>query len=163
MRSSQHHIIAQVESWLHQDKPVWLCTILQTWGSSPRPVGAMMACTMDGELAGSISGGCIEEDFLEQLREGSLRQRYADEQRPFVVHYGVSEEEQARLRLPCGGQLHVLIEYLPPDQTHQRVFDELNLALDEHRRISRVVNLQTGEITSRDVSLEEVVRIDNNT
>lgn len=157
MRSSQHHIIAQVEAWLHQNKPVWLCTILETWGSSPRPIGAMMACTADGELAGSISGGCIEEDFLEQLREGSLKQRYADEQRPFVVHYGVSAEEQARLRLPCGGQLHVLVEYLPADEIRCQVFRELNRALDEHRRISRAVDLQSGEVTLRDVSSDETV------
>ena len=163
MRSSQHHIIAQVETWLHQDKPVWLCTILETWGSSPRPVGAMMACTLDGELAGSISGGCIEEDFLEQLREGSLRQRYADEQRPFVVHYGVSAEEQARLKLPCGGQLHVLVEYLAADNANRQVFRALNQALDAHRRVSREVNLQSGTVALRDVSSDDTVVMDEQT
>lgn len=163
MRSSQHHIIAQVEAWLNQSKPVWLCTILETWGSSPRPVGAMMACTLEGELAGSISGGCIEEDFLEQLREGSLKQRYAEEQRPFVVHYGVSAEEQARLRLPCGGQLRVLVEYLPADASRCQVFGDLSRALDEHRRISRAVDLRSGEVTLRDVSSDETVVLDETT
>lgn len=110
MQSSQHHIIQSVSQWLARGDAVWLCTILKTWGSSPRPVGAMMACTLDGEMAGSISGGCIEEDFLEQLRDGSLKARFDENGHPFVVHYGVSAEEQARLKLPCGGQLHVLLE-----------------------------------------------------
>ena len=56
-----------------------------------------MACTMDGELVGSISGGCIEEDFLEQLRDGSLKAQYDKESKPFIVKYGVTMEEQARL------------------------------------------------------------------
>ena len=65
-----------MDLWLAAGKPAWLCTILKTWGSSPRPVGAMMACTLDGELVGSISGGCIEEDFLEQLQTGSLKKQF---------------------------------------------------------------------------------------
>ena len=69
MLSSQQQIISFVTDHLQGKTPVWLCTIIKTWGSSPRPIGAMMACTMKGELVGSISGGCIEEDFLEQLIE----------------------------------------------------------------------------------------------
>jgi xanthine dehydrogenase accessory factor len=157
MQSSQHHIIASVSAWLKQDKPVWLCTILKTWGSSPRPVGAMMACTPDGEMVGSISGGCIEEDFLQQLREGSLKQRYQTEGRPFVVQYGVSAEEQARLRLPCGGQLHVLVEFIHPDAAHGEVFSGIDTALENHQRISRCVNLHTGNITTRATSSDEAV------
>ena len=60
MLSSQQQIISFVKERLHHEKSIWLCTILKTWGSSPRPVGAMMACTLDGELVGSISGGCVE-------------------------------------------------------------------------------------------------------
>ncbi|MEQ8954373.1 MAG: XdhC family protein, partial [Gammaproteobacteria bacterium] len=92
MQSSQQQIISQVAAWLAADKPVWLCTILKTWGSSPRPIGAMMACTMDGELVGSISGGCIEEDFLEQLQDGSLKSQFDEEGGPFKVRYGDTEE-----------------------------------------------------------------------
>lgn len=160
MQSSQHHIIASVSAWLAQDKPVWLCTILKTWGSSPRPVGAMMACTMDGEMAGSISGGCIEEDFLQQLREGSLKQRWQQEGRPFVVQYGVSAEEQARLKLPCGGQLHVLVEFVQADTPSRNVFAELDSALNQHQRVSRYVDLNSGSISTRDVSSDEAVILD---
>ena len=76
MLSSQQQIITEVSTWLSGAKPVWLCTILKTWGSSPRPIGAMMACTVEGELVGSVSGGCIEEDFVLQLRDGSLKAKY---------------------------------------------------------------------------------------
>ncbi|MFL2873371.1 MAG: XdhC family protein [Pseudohongiellaceae bacterium] len=48
MLSSQQQIISFVKTHLHNEKPVWLCTILKTWGSSPRPIGAMMACTLEG-------------------------------------------------------------------------------------------------------------------
>lgn len=157
MQSSQHHIIASVSAWLQQDKPVWLCTILKTWGSSPRPIGAMMACTLDGEMVGSISGGCIEEDFLQQLRDGSLKQRYDAEGKPFVVQYGVSAEEQARLRLPCGGQLHVLVEWIPSNDVSCAVFAELDQALENHQRISRCVDLHSGAVTTRAVSSDEAV------
>ena len=146
MRSSQQHIIESVERWLASGEAAWVCTILKTWGSSPRPVGAMLACTLKGELVGSLSGGCIEEDFLEQLRDGSLKARYDETGGPFVIQYGVTEAEQARLKLPCGGQLHVLLEYVEPSAANRLVFSELAEALRAHRVVSRRLNLSTGEM-----------------
>jgi xanthine dehydrogenase accessory factor len=163
MLSSQHHIINRVAQWLRDEKTVWLCTILKTWGSSPRPEGAMMACTPEGELIGSISGGCIEEDFLQQLRDGSLKQRYLDDRQPFIVHYGVSAEEQARLRLPCGGQLHVLVEYLEPHEANRAVFNVIDSALNNHQRISRLVDLHTGRVSTREQSSDDAVVFDEKT
>jgi len=85
-----------------------------------------MACTMDGELVGSISGGCIEEDFLQQLRDGSLKAQYDKLAKPFIVKYGVTAEEQARLKLPCGGQLHVLLEFIECSEPNIEVFNRLS-------------------------------------
>ena len=161
MLSSQQQIITHVQQWLTADKPVWLCTILKTWGSSPRPVGAMMACTLDGELVGSISGGCIEEDFLEQLRDGSLKAQFDEEGgKPFKVKYGMTEAEQARLRLPCGGQLHVLLEYIEPDEANRTVFTRLRSDLENHTLVSRIVDLESGAISARDESSDEAVIIE---
>ncbi len=160
MQSSQQQIISHVASWLAADKPVWLCTILKTWGSSPRPVGAMMACTLDGELEGSISGGCIEEDFLEQLQDGSLKSQFDEEGGPFKVKYGETEEEQARLKLPCGGQLHVLLEYIEPSESNLSVFDQLQGGLESHNKVSRIVNLESGEISMDERSGDEAVVIE---
>ena len=157
MQSGQQHIIIKVFEWLSREQPVWLCTILRTWGSSPRPIGSMLACTPDGELAGSISGGCIEEDFLVQLRDGSLKAQYDEEAKPFVVKYGISAEQAARLRLPCGGQLHVLLEYIAPTSFNKQVFGELANALDHQRRISRGVDLRTGVISVRQGCADEAV------
>ncbi len=157
MLSSQQQIISAVTGWLEQDKPAWLCTILKTWGSSPRPVGAMMACTLEGELMGSISGGCIEEDFLEQLRDGSLKAQYQAMGQPFKVKYGETEEEQARLKLPCGGQLHVLLEYIEPSADNLAVFRRLSADLEAHRKVSRVVDLESGGISAADHSGEKAV------
>lgn len=160
MQSSQQQIISHVQAWLTEQKPVWLCTILKTWGSSPRPVGAMMACTLDGEIVGSISGGCIEEDFLEQLRDGSLKAQFDEHARPFTVKYGVTAEEQARLKLPCGGQLHVLLEYIEASDSNKSVFRRLASDLESHCKVSRVVNMRSGEISANASACDEAVVID---
>jgi len=162
MLSSQQQIISFVNDRLKDKKTVWLCTILKTWGSSPRPIGAMMACTPAGELVGSISGGCIEEDFLEQLRDGALKEQFNVEGKPFTVRYGDTEAEQARLKLPCGGQLHVLLEFIEPSDANNAVFSQLTAALESHTKISRVLDLSTGKITAEDYSSEEALVIQDN-
>lgn len=160
MLSSQQQIISFLASRLETDKSVWLCTILKAWGSSPRPVGAMMACTPDGELVGSLSGGCIEEDFLDQLQDGTLKSQYEIMGRPFTVRYGETEAEQARLKLPCGGQLHVLLEYNEPSNANKQVFDYLASSLENHTKVSRIVDLETGEISAADHVYDDAVVIE---
>lgn len=120
----------------------------------------MMACTMDGELVGSISGGCIEEDFLEQLRDGSLKTQYDKESKPFIVKYGVTVEEQARLKLPCGGQLHVLLEYIDCSEHNCEIFQRLAGDLENHSKVSRKVDLTNGFISAQAQSSEEAVVIE---
>ncbi|MCY4263543.1 MAG: XdhC family protein [Gammaproteobacteria bacterium] len=162
MQSSQQQIVNQVTSWLESGLSVWLCTILKTWGSSPRPIGAMMACTLKGELVGSISGGCIEEDFLKQLQDGSLKSRFDDEgSKPFVVRYGITAEEQARLKLPCGGQLHVLLEFIAPTEDNRKAFSRLQEDLEKHTKVSRRVNLDSGVISVAEHSTTDAVVIES--
>ena len=160
MLSSQQQIISFVKDSLHREKSVWLCTILKTWGSSPRPIGAMMACTFDGELVGSISGGCVEEDFLEELREGKLKDLYQSQAKPVTVVYGETEAEQARLKLPCGGQLHVLLELLEPSVENKAVFENIHSALERHLTTSRIVNMSNGKITVGDHARKEALVIE---
>jgi len=119
-----------------------------------------MACTMGGELVGSISGGCIEEDFLEQLRDGSLKAQYDKESKPFTVKYGVTVEEQARLKLPCGGQLHVLLEYIDSNEQNCEVFKRLAGDLENHSKVSRLVDLTNGAISAEAQSSEDAIAID---
>lgn len=79
-------VIEQSLTWLRAGETVWLCTVLATFGSSPREPGSLLAARRDGSHVGSLSGGCVEEDFLERLRRVG----------------GLSEAEVARLHMPVG-------------------------------------------------------------
>ena len=157
MQSSQQQIISRAADWLGEGRHLWLCTILKTWGSSPRPVGAMMAYGLSerageesggrGELVGSLSGGCIEEDFLARLQDGSLMKRFEEEGGPFTVIYGDTAEEQARLKLPCGGQLHVLLEFIKAETGNRQVFRRIADDLAAHNPVCRVVDLNSGTLS----------------
>nr|WP_246386514.1 XdhC family protein [Litorivivens lipolytica] len=115
----------------------WLCTIVKTVGASPRPLGSLMGVSAEGELIGSLSGGCIEDDLLQRVRAGDL----ASDQ--VLVHpYGVTPEENERLGLPCGGRLEVLIE--PLFERHREAIGRIVSALQERRCTRRVVDLDKG-------------------
>ncbi|RDL15140.1 XdhC family protein [Serratia fonticola] len=98
-------VIRQAIEWQHHQQPVWLCTVLSTYGSSPRSPGALMAATLDGHYCGSLSGGCVEENFLQQIATGQYQEASQ------VVCYGEGGITP-NVPLPCGGKLDVLIEYL---------------------------------------------------
>ncbi len=70
MQAIDHEVLRHAQQWLGETQP-WLCTIVRTLGSSPRPVGSLVAITDDGRQIGSVSGGCVEEDLLERLRSGA--------------------------------------------------------------------------------------------
>lgn len=89
-----------------QHRDLWLCTVLNTWGSSPRSPGALMAIGQTSESCGSLSGGCVEEHFMQRLAHGAYRK---PSQR---VRYGAGSDVP-EISLPCGGSLEVLVEYLP--------------------------------------------------
>lgn len=99
-------VAASVKSWREQDLPVALATVIDTWGSSPRRVGAKMAMNDQGGIAGSVSGGCVEGAVIETaqqvLRDG----------RPQLLHFGVSDETAWDVGLACGGEIDVFVEPL---------------------------------------------------
>lgn len=107
MQSLDLQVLEQARDWLQEGRRTWLCTIVKTTGASPRPVGALLACTADGDIAGSLSGGCVEDDLVQRLGDGTLAVAG-----PELVEYGVSPEQNERLGLPCGGRLHVLVQSL---------------------------------------------------
>src|SRR5690606_8684932 len=72
MNSMDQQVVGRLSEWLRAGKQCWLCTIIQTFGSSPRPVGSLLACNEDGEYAGSLSGGCVEDDLRESILRGDL-------------------------------------------------------------------------------------------
>ena len=75
---------------------MWLVTVIDTWGSAPRPPGALLALRGDGLVVGSVSGGCVEDDLIDRVRNGERAAK------PSLINYGVSKEEAVRFGLPCG-------------------------------------------------------------
>ena len=99
-------ILADVERWRAKGERVAIATVVATRRSAPRPVGAKLAVSESGELAGSVSGGCVEGDVFEHacevLRSG----------RPKLLNYGIEDEEAWNVGLPCGGEIDVFVEPL---------------------------------------------------
>ena len=75
MQHLDRQVIEQALTWCQEGKTVWLCTVLATFGSSPRAPGSWMAVDQAGKHIGSLSGGCVEEDFIQRLREGEAQSR----------------------------------------------------------------------------------------
>ncbi len=105
--STDQHVLHSAAQWLSAGSPVWLATVVATYGSSPRPVGSLLAWSADFGMAGSLSGGCVEEDLIARLRAGQV-----DGSQPQLLLFGDNAAEQARYRLPCGGHLQILLQRL---------------------------------------------------
>lgn len=126
-------VVSQAISWLEQ-QPVWLCTVLDTYGSSPRSPGALMVATIDGNYCGSLSGGCVEEDFLRRLACGDYQ---AASQ---VIRYGAGGFPPD-VTLPCGGILDVLIEHLPAGDASISYMRTISRALTGHQALAKRLTL----------------------
>ncbi len=139
MDNVDQQVLRQLQSWLRAGHTGWLCTIVATLGSSPRPVGSLLACNNEGSVVGSLSGGCVEDDLLERLARGGLAQGS-----PEVVEYGVTAEENERLGLPCGGRLKVLVERA--DARQLPALDAIIECLDRRGCCQRELDLHSGEM-----------------
>ena len=106
MDSTDLQVLRTAIAWLEAGHRVVLVTVAETWGSAPRPPGAWALVRDDGVLTGSVSGGCIEDDLVQRMRDGNLTNNCPVD----VVTYGVTREEAARFGLPCGGMLRLVIE-----------------------------------------------------
>lgn len=135
MDSVDLEVLKSSARWLEQGHRALLVTVVKTWGSSPRPEGAMLAVRDDGLLVGSVSGGCIEDDLIERVR-----QRGIDQTRPEVVKYGITAEEAHRFGLPCGGTIQLVLEPL----SRASGIAELCDAVEDGRLIARRVDMATG-------------------
>ncbi|PZP32982.1 MAG: hypothetical protein DI603_09945 [Roseateles depolymerans] len=131
-------VLRTAAGWHAEARRVVLGTITRTWGSAPRPVGSLVAVRDDGLIAGSVSGGCIEDDLIAQLRAGSLTLSA-----PTPLRYGVGAEEARRFGLPCGGTLELMLEPLGP----QSALDELLARLERGERVRRTLELASGAVT----------------
>jgi xanthine dehydrogenase accessory factor len=137
MDSLDLQVLTQARDWFREGHKVWLVTVIETWGSAPRPPGALLCLRDDGLVAGSVSGGCVEDDLIDRMRHG---ERVAT---PTLVAYGVTKEEAARFGLPCGGNLRLVQE---PLQTIAWI-DEILERTARHELVSRTLDLQTGSVS----------------
>jgi len=141
-KAMQHldlQVIRQALEWSRAGQRLWLCTVLATYGSAPRAPGSLLAATADGAWIGSLSGGCVEDEFLERLAAGAFPEPIS------LVRYGDGSDPHSQIRLPCGGVLEVLVENLPADCAVQAHLRELQSALAGQRRLIREIALPTGE------------------
>ena len=88
MDSLDLQVLGQARDWFNAGHRVWLVTVLETWGSAPRPPGALLCLRDDGLVAGSVSGGCVEDDLIDRLRHG---ERVTV---PSLIAYGVTRKRQ---------------------------------------------------------------------
>lgn len=141
MQSLDIRVVEQAIEWLGQGRTVWLCTVLSTFGSSPREPGSLLVATAEGEHQGSLSGGCIEEDFLARLAEGEYQEPAV------IVSYGESKEESQnpRIRLPCGGHLEVLVERMDASAGKQAHLEQVRAVMSGERERARHIRLTDGE------------------
>jgi xanthine/CO dehydrogenase XdhC/CoxF family maturation factor len=101
-------LLDAVERWRAEGKAVALATVVEVWGSAPRPAGAKMAVSSALEIVGSISGGCVEGAVVEEAREVLATGR------PKLLRYGVTQEQAVAVGLSCGGTIEVYVERVEP-------------------------------------------------
>ena len=138
MDSVDLDVLKRSAAWVDEGRPVLLVTVVKTWGSSPRPEGAMLAVRGDGLVVGSVSGGCIEDDIIDRTRRLGMTQTQCE-----VVTYGVSADEARRFGLPCGGTIQLVVEPLTRESGIRTLLREIEAG----HLVIRRLDLLTGEAT----------------
>lgn len=145
-------VLRTLRGWRAAGRRALLATVVRTWGSSPRPVGSIMALCEDGAVVGSVSGGCIEDDLIDRHTRayavgarpaGAGTDHSIPSGPPTFVKYGVTADEAHRFGLPCGGTLELLLEYDPDPIS----LGTLISALEAGRLVQRSVRLADGAVT----------------
>lgn len=136
INSTDAEVLGITLSWLKQGQRVALVTVVETWGSAPRPVGSLLAVCEDGRFNGSVSGGCIEEHLVARFDRDFP-------ELPYVTAYGVSADEARNFGLPCGGNLRLVVEPIRDASGIAKVVAEIG----HRRRASRTLDLNSGEAT----------------
>ena len=100
------NILEQATGWRSGGKNVALATVIETWGSSPRPIGSQLAVDEDGRMIGSVSGGCIEGAVVHEAK------KTMQDGEPRTLDFGVTDEMAWEVGLACGGRVQVYVERL---------------------------------------------------
>ncbi len=104
MLTNEADVLAKAEEWVQAGRGVAIATVVETWGSAPRPVGSHLVIDADGNFLGSVSGGCVEGEVvteaLDVIGDGA----------PRTLEFGVADETAWRVGLSCGGRIKVFVE-----------------------------------------------------
>ena len=146
-------VLRSLEAWRKAGQRATLGIIVNTWGSAPRPVGAMVAIRGDGQVVGSVSGGCVEDDLIEKVRTKALAAEL-----PQLVTYGVTNEEATRWGLPCGGTLKVVLEPV----SDKSLIGEMLETVGKQQLVRRRLDMKTGSVTLEAGSWEDTLSFDGN-
>ncbi|HWA39638.1 MAG TPA: XdhC family protein [Burkholderiales bacterium] len=138
MDSVDIEVLRTAQKWRGEGHRAALGTIVKTWGSAPRPVGAMVAVRDDGQIVGSVSGGCVEDDLVEKVRD-----KIFEKPHPQLITYGVTNEEATRWGLPCGGTLQLVVEPLG----EQSGIPDLLQRIEGRQLVRRRLDMKTGRAT----------------
>ena len=125
-------------SWVSLGEPVVLATVVETWGSAPRRVGAQMAIGLNGKMQGSVSGGCIENAVVSEAEETINTKKIR------LLEYGVSNENAFSVGLACGGKIRVMLEPVG----HSISIETLKRLVELRRNkvpVACVVDINTGK------------------
>jgi xanthine dehydrogenase accessory factor len=138
MDSVDLDVLRKSAAWVDEGRRVLLVTVVKTWGSSPRPEGALLAVREDGLVVGSVSGGCIEDDIVDRTRREGQRATKCE-----VVTYGVSADEARRFGLPCGGTIELVLEPLTRESGMRALLREVETG----QLVARRLDLASGFAT----------------
>lgn len=138
MNSVDIEVLRTALAWTTDGHRVVLGTVLRTWGSAPRPPGSMMVVRDDGQVAGSVSGGCVEDDLVRRLQRGELAAT-----RPELTRYGGDAEEARRFMLPCGGTIEIVLEPLGEASR----LPELLAGIEARGCVERQLDIVSGEVS----------------
>lgn len=138
MDSVDIEVLRSAEAWRAAGHRVTLGTIVKTWGSAPRPVGALVAIRDDGQVVGSVSGGCVEDDLVEKVRARAVATEL-----PQLVKYGVTNEEATRWGLPCGGTLQIVLEPVSDRSGIRELLD----AISRQQLVRRRLDMASGAVS----------------
>src|SRR5574341_1224132 len=151
MDSVDLEVLRSADGWRKAGHRVTLGTIVKTWGSAPRPVGALVAIRDDGQVVGSVSGGCVEDDLVEKVRAKALAQEL-----PQLVTYGVTNEEATRWGLPCGGTLQVVLEPV----SEKSGIGMLLETIGKQQLVRRRLDMKTGAVTQQPGTWQDALEFD---
>ena len=153
MDSLDLEVLKTAAGWIAAGHRCELVTVVKTWGSSPRPIGATLAVRGDGRVIGSVSGGCIEDDLIENVRAKGI----SPEAKPHIVSYGISADDAHRFGLPCGGTIELAVEPLHAGSG----LPELLQRLEAGELLERRLDLNSGAVTLAPAAPGAVLRVEN--